>query len=67
MGNPKVSPNPTPVLLESKFVGTLDGQDATSGITVSIRAGGGPTGPGVAGLIPKIITLDGWARPPHSS
>jgi hypothetical protein len=59
MGNPKVTPNPTPVTLESKFVGTLDGQDATGGITVSIRAGGGPTGSGVVGLLPKTITLDG--------
>ena len=47
------------VVLESKFVGTLDGVDENKQITVSIRAGGGPIGTGVAGLLPKAVTLDG--------
>jgi hypothetical protein len=46
--------NPT-ILTESKFVGTLHGVDNNkSQVTVSIRAGGGPTE-----LIPMPVTLDG--------
>lgn len=45
----------SPILLESKFVGTLHGVDNDKNqTTVSIRAGGGPTE-----LLPMPVTLDG--------
>jgi hypothetical protein len=47
--------NDNPILVESKFVGTLHGVDNNNNqITVSIRAGGGP-----AEVIPMAVTLDG--------
>ncbi len=49
------APTGTPILTESKFVGTLHGVDNDKNqTTVSIRAGGGPTE-----LIPFPVTLDG--------
>jgi len=61
MSDPVASPPGGPVVLksESKFVGTLDGVDDKERITVSLRAGGGPTGSGVIDLLPKAVTLDG--------
>jgi len=55
------SPPGGPVVLksESKFEGTLDGVNDKNRITVSVRAGGGPTGSGVIDLLPRAVTLDG--------
>jgi hypothetical protein len=55
MSNVEKRPADGPVLVESKFVGTLHGVDANNNqVTVSIRAGGGPSE-----LLSMPVTLDG--------
>jgi hypothetical protein len=55
MSDLKPKPADNPILVESKFVGTLHGVDNNNNqITVSIRAGGGPSE-----LLSMPVTLDG--------
>lgn len=54
MSDSVVNPANKPILLESKFVGTLHGVGENGQVTVSIQAGGGPSE-----LLPMPVTLDG--------